>query len=110
MSKSKHNGVDPQELIERYGADTARLFVMFASPPEQTLEWNDAGVEGAHRFLRRVWAFATRYADVLRHAAEVAGTPGRRCRCAAPRRARRAAPGRLRLRRACNTTPSSRAP
>jgi leucyl-tRNA synthetase len=47
MSKSKNNGVDPQELIDRYGADTARLFVMFASPPEQTLEWNDAGVEGA---------------------------------------------------------------
>jgi leucyl-tRNA synthetase len=57
MSKSKNNGVDPQELIDQYGADTARLFVMFASPPEQTLEWNDAGVEGAHRFLRRVWAF-----------------------------------------------------
>jgi leucyl-tRNA synthetase len=58
MSKSKNNGVDPQELINQYGADTARLFVMFASPPEQTLEWNDAGVEGANRFLRRVWAFA----------------------------------------------------
>jgi leucyl-tRNA synthetase len=58
MSKSKNNGVDPQELIDKYGADTARLFVMFASPPEQTLEWNDAGVEGAHRFLRRVWAYA----------------------------------------------------
>ncbi|MDR2195321.1 MAG: class I tRNA ligase family protein, partial [Gallionellaceae bacterium] len=58
MSKSKNNGVDPQALIEKYGADTARLFMMFASPPEQTLEWNDAGVEGAHRFLKRVWAFA----------------------------------------------------
>jgi len=58
MSKSKNNGVDPQELINQFGADTARLFVMFASPPEQTLEWNDAGVEGANRFLRRVWAFA----------------------------------------------------
>jgi leucyl-tRNA synthetase len=58
MSKSKNNGVDPQELINQYGADTARLFVMFASPPEQTLEWNDAGVEGANRFLRRVWAYA----------------------------------------------------
>ena len=53
MSKSKNNGVDPQQLIDRYGADTARLFVMFASPPEQTLEWNDAGVEGANRFLRQ---------------------------------------------------------
>jgi len=65
MSKSKHNGVDPQELIDRYGADTARLFVMFASPPEQTLEWNDAGVEGAHRFLRRLWKFAAKHADVI---------------------------------------------
>ncbi|MCP5286660.1 MAG: leucine--tRNA ligase [Burkholderiaceae bacterium] len=62
MSKSKNNGVDPQELIDRYGADTARLFVMFASPPEQTLEWNDAGVEGAHRFLKRVWGFGNRLA------------------------------------------------
>ena len=60
MSKSKNNGVDPQDLIDRYGADTARLFVMFASPPEQTLEWNDAGVEGAHRFLRRVWNFGAK--------------------------------------------------
>jgi len=56
MSKSKNNGVDPQHLIDRYGADTARLFTMFASPPEQSLEWSDAGVEGAHRYLRRVWA------------------------------------------------------
>jgi leucyl-tRNA synthetase len=68
MSKSKNNGVDPQELIDRYGADTARLFVMFASPPEQTLEWNDAGVEGAHRFLRRLWAHAAKHAPTLRRA------------------------------------------
>jgi leucyl-tRNA synthetase len=66
MSKSKNNGVDPQEVIDRYGADTARLFVMFASPPEQTIEWNDAGVEGAHRFLKRVWAFGTRNAAALK--------------------------------------------
>jgi len=58
MSKSKNNGVDPQALIEEYGADTARLFVMFASPPEQTLEWSDTGVEGASRFLRRLWSYA----------------------------------------------------
>jgi len=58
MSKSKRNGVDPQALIDQYGADTARFFMMFASPPEQTLEWADSGVEGAHRFLKRVWAFA----------------------------------------------------
>ncbi|MBK9522065.1 MAG: leucine--tRNA ligase [Rhodocyclaceae bacterium] len=56
MSKSKRNGVDPQSLIEQYGADTARFFMMFAAPPEQTLEWSDTGVEGAFRFLRRVWA------------------------------------------------------
>ncbi|HZH07655.1 MAG TPA: class I tRNA ligase family protein, partial [Lautropia sp.] len=67
MSKSKNNGVDPQALIDRYGADTARLFVMFASPPEQTLEWSDAGVEGASRFLRRLWAFCHARQDVLRH-------------------------------------------
>ena len=57
MSKSKGNTVDPQALIDTYGADTARLFMMFASPPEQSLEWSDAGVEGAYRFLRRVWTF-----------------------------------------------------
>ena len=58
MSKSKNNGVDPQILIEKYGADTARFFMMFASPPEQTLEWSDSGVEGAYRFLKRLWKFA----------------------------------------------------
>jgi leucyl-tRNA synthetase len=63
MSKSKSNGVDPQSLIDQYGADTARLFVMFASPPEQTLEWSDAGVEGGHRFLKRVWALGVKLAD-----------------------------------------------
>ena len=68
MSKSRNNGVDPQALIDQYGADTARLFVMFASPPEQTLEWNDAGVEGAHRFLKRVWAFAAKHGATLRRA------------------------------------------
>ncbi|MFZ5580766.1 MAG: leucine--tRNA ligase, partial [Pseudomonadota bacterium] len=55
MSKSKNNGVDPQAMIDRYGADTVRLFMMFAAPPEQMLEWSDSGVEGAHRFLRRLW-------------------------------------------------------
>jgi len=57
MSKSKNNGVDPQALIDAMGADTARLFVMFASPPEQTLEWSDSGVEGANRYLRRLWTY-----------------------------------------------------
>jgi leucyl-tRNA synthetase len=74
MSKSKNNGVDPQALIDRYGADTARLFVMFASPPEQTLEWNDSGVEGAHRFLKRVWAFGVKNGAAVKAAADsVAG-------------------------------------
>jgi leucyl-tRNA synthetase len=55
MSKSKNNGVDPQSLVDRYGADTARLFMMFAAPPEQSLEWSDEGVEGAFRFMKRLW-------------------------------------------------------
>jgi leucyl-tRNA synthetase len=58
MSKSKGNTVDPQELVEKYGADTVRLFTMFAAPPEQSLEWNDDAVEGAYRFLRKIWMFA----------------------------------------------------
>lgn len=60
MSKSKNNGVDPKDLIERYGADTARLYTIFTSPPEATLEWNDAGVEGSYRFLRRIWNFGVK--------------------------------------------------
>jgi len=55
MSKSKNNGVDPQALVDEFGADTARLFTMFAAPPEQTLEWSDEGVQGAHRFIKRLW-------------------------------------------------------
>jgi leucyl-tRNA synthetase len=73
MSKSKNNGIDPQAQIEQYGADTARLFTMFAAPPEQTLEWSESGVEGASRFLRRVWAFA--YAQRERVAAAPGGVP-----------------------------------
>ena len=64
MSKSKNNGVDPQAMVDRYGADTVRLFSMFAAPPEQSLEWNEAGVEGMARFLRRLWR------DVHAHAAQ----------------------------------------
>lgn len=60
MSKSKNNGVDPQDLIEKYGADTARLYTMFTAPPEATLEWNDAALEGSYRFLRRVWNFGVK--------------------------------------------------
>jgi leucyl-tRNA synthetase len=70
MSKSKNNGVDPQVLTDRYGADTVRLYTMFTSPPEQSLEWNDEGVEGASRFLKRVWALAQ---DEQREGREVGG-------------------------------------
>ena len=65
MSKSKNNGVDPQVMIEKYGADTARFFMMFASPPEDTLAWNDDGVEGAYRFLRRLWKYAAENEKVI---------------------------------------------
>jgi leucyl-tRNA synthetase len=62
MSKSRNNGVDPQRLIEKYGADTARFFIIFASPPTSTLEWSDEGVDGSYRFLKRLWAFGLRFA------------------------------------------------
>ncbi|KAF1017700.1 MAG: leucine--tRNA ligase [Burkholderia sp.] len=65
MSKSKNNGIDPQLLINQYGADTARLFTMFAAPPKQQLEWSNTGVAGANRFLRHVWAFASANREVL---------------------------------------------
>jgi leucyl-tRNA synthetase len=63
MSKSKNNGVDPQSLIDRYGADTVRLYTMFAAPPEQSLEWSDAGVEGAYRFLKRLWKLSAAHLE-----------------------------------------------
>ncbi|GIZ11577.1 leucine--tRNA ligase [Pseudomonas sp. NCCP-436] len=69
MSKSKNNGVDPQSMIDQYGADTCRLFMMFASPPDMSCEWSDAGVEGANRFLRRVWRLAYNHIS--------AGLPGK---------------------------------
>lgn len=65
MSKSVGNVVDPNHLIDTYGADTARLFVMFAAAPEQSLEWSDAGVEGAHRFLKRLWAFCFQHQKLV---------------------------------------------
>lgn len=68
MSKSLGNIVDPNHLIDTYGADTARLFVMFAAPPEQSLEWSDTAVEGAHRFLKRLWAFAYQHQDMIKEA------------------------------------------
>jgi len=61
MSKSKGNTVDPQGLIDKYGADTVRLFVMFAAPPEQSLEWSDQGVQGAHRFINRIWRLVNQH-------------------------------------------------
>lgn len=64
MSKSKNNGIDPQQVIDQFGADTVRLFTMFAAPPEQTLEWVDSGVEGANRFLRRIWKLVTDHIDL----------------------------------------------
>jgi leucyl-tRNA synthetase len=64
MSKSKNNGIDPQKVVEQYGADTIRLFTMFAAPPEQTLEWVDSGVEGANRFLKRLWRLTQEHIDV----------------------------------------------
>jgi len=78
MSKSKNNGVDPQDLIEKYGADTARLYTMFTAPPEATLEWNDAAVEGSYRFLRRVWNFGVKLSAIDKVAADasVAGATG----------------------------------
>ncbi|WDS37352.1 leucine--tRNA ligase [Pseudoxanthomonas sp.] len=63
MSKSKNNGVDPQSMVDKFGADTVRLFSMFAAPPEQSLEWNEAGVEGMSRFLRRLWTQVQKHAD-----------------------------------------------
>ncbi|WP_326518728.1 leucine--tRNA ligase [Acinetobacter sp. CAAS 2-6] len=63
MSKSKNNGIDPQAIIDQYGADTARVFMMFAAPPDQSLEWSDAGVEGANRFLKRVWRLASGFLE-----------------------------------------------
>ena len=76
MSKSKNNGVDPQALIDRYGADTARFYIIFASPPTNTLEWSDESVEGSYRFLRRVWAYCLKFSG----AAAAGEDPGREVR------------------------------
>ena len=77
MSKSKNNGVDPQDLIEKYGADTARLYTMFTAPPEATLEWNDAAVEGSYRFLRRVWNFGMKLSAMDMEAASAIAVSAR---------------------------------
>ena len=65
MSKSKNNGVDPEALVKKYGADTARLYTMFTAPPESTLEWSESGVEGAHKYLKRLWSYAHDHRDQL---------------------------------------------
>ncbi|MDX1588506.1 MAG: leucine--tRNA ligase [Oleiphilaceae bacterium] len=70
MSKSKNNGIDPQSIIDEYGADTVRLFMMFAAPPEQSLEWSDSALEGAHRFLKRLWRLVSQHLE-----AGTAGAP-----------------------------------
>ncbi len=73
MSKSKNNGVDPQSIIDQYGADTARVFMMFAAPPDQSLEWSEAGVEGANRFLKRVWRLTTTFLEKGNTSQEIDG-------------------------------------
>jgi leucyl-tRNA synthetase len=80
MSKSENNGVDPEQLIERFGADTARLFTMFAAPPEQTLEWSDEGVQGASRFIRRLWTAVHDHVSRMPHVAldKAAHSPAQR--------------------------------
>ncbi|HEX7952404.1 MAG TPA: leucine--tRNA ligase [Burkholderiales bacterium] len=80
MSKSKNNGVDPQALIDQYGADTARFFMMFTSPPEDTLAWNDDGVEGAYRYLRRLWKFAHDHRATIAAAAPAAAVASKAAR------------------------------
>lgn len=72
MSKSKGNVVSPEEIIEKYGADTARLFILFAAPPERDLEWSDKGVEGCYRFLNRIWRFVVDYKDVFKEDEDIA--------------------------------------
>ncbi|RMX07508.1 leucine--tRNA ligase [Allofranklinella schreckenbergeri] len=84
MSKSKNNGVDPQELIAQYGADTARLYTMFTAPPELTLEWNDSAVEGSYRFLRRVWNFGAKLHGMAGVAAAIAALPAKGAAHGAP--------------------------
>jgi leucyl-tRNA synthetase len=75
MSKSKYNGVDPARVIDRYGADTARMFILFKAPPEKDLEWDEADVEGQFRFLQRLWRLAEAAQERGLSLAAGAGTP-----------------------------------
>jgi leucyl-tRNA synthetase len=113
MSKSKNNGVDPQDLIEKYGADTARLYTMFTAPPEATLEWNDAAVEGSYRFLRRVWNFGVKLSAMnnIAACAESAGAKANLARKPRPCawRSTRCSSRWTTTTSACSTTPWSRA-
>ena len=86
MGKTEQNGVEPQDLIDTHGADTARLYVMFAGSPDDSAIWSDAGVEGAHRFLKRLWAFSQTHADAVRNA-NTLRLPRRRRRGGRPRAA-----------------------
>ena len=108
MSKSKNNVVEPREFIAKFGADTARLFTMFAGPPDQSAAWSDSGAEGAFRYLRRLWAFGVKQAAVVRAAGEdfsaIGKAPRRcaaRCTCCSSRSATTTT--------GCNTTPWPRA-
>ena len=74
MSKSKNNGVDPQQLVAEYGADSVRLFMMFKSPPEDTLEWSDDGVEGAARFMRRLWRMVYEHVEAVNSSEQTANS------------------------------------
>ncbi len=108
MGKTERNGVDPQDLIDRYGADTARLFVMFAAPPEQTLDWNNAGVEGANRFLQAASGNSpprTPTRSTPRRGASPRAAARPRCATRSTRCCARSAT----TTSGCNTTPSSRA-
>ncbi|HEV8691744.1 MAG TPA: leucine--tRNA ligase, partial [Ideonella sp.] len=78
MSKSKNNVVEPRDIIGRYGADTARMFTMFAGPPQDSAAWSDAGVEGAHRYLRRLWSFAHKQRDTVQAGASAAASAAAR--------------------------------
>ena len=95
MSKSKGNTIAPDDVIARYGADTLRLYILFAAPPELAMEWSESGIEGPHRFLQRVWRLVDRHAEALaraqpsRPAASPSAAPRPSCGARCTRRSRR---------------------